>query len=525
VKLLRGSDGGSLLRVILRNTVWSTLAVLATPVLALLFGGLTLRYLGLEQAGYAITVAAVFSIFGRFATLGLGSAALPSLAAAIGADDELRGRRLIGMLLIVFGLSAAIPALVLFAVSPWFTRWTQCPLQPQVAASYILICGLTHVLTQISLVLGTTLRAANRYDLVTLATTPLAFASGVAACVLLPLFPSLLTMAAVSAVAAFIGTGITAWLAVQAVPWLVRPLPGFGELPGLARYGSWLLMGNALASLTTGVDELVITTWCGPAAVPPWAIGKRLWITIHTFLAQHVEHLVPLLGSLRSAEASRVDRIAASMHWYVVSLAAAAFVVMAWGGEAVIGLVAGAAIAPACRPAVLAFSLFGLAFALMIVPVTLGLARGLSRSAFDASVILQVALFGPLCLAAWLLGAPWLYYAPLLGLPVLPLATLTTAMRLGDAHPVRTWLRPVAVPLAAAGFVIGAAYLPAGLAAARMIVFGGLLAAAVLLGTLSLERWLGMNKECHAQLAGIVAEVIRQGRKLSGWMVGAWPRS
>lgn len=510
---------------LVRNTAWSTVAVLVTPVLTLLFGGLTLRYLGLEQGGYAIAVAAAFSIVGRFATLGIGTAALPALAAAIGGDDLLRARRLIGALLIVFGLSATATAIVLFATSSLFIRWVQCPLQPRDSATYLLICGLGHVAGQIGIVLATVLRAANRYDLVTLATTPLAFITGGAACILLPLFPSLLTMAAISTASAVLVAAVTAWLAVRAVPASSQPLPGFSELPGLIRYGSWLLLSSAFASLTTGVDDLVIAGLCGSAAVPPWTISKRLWATIHAFLAQHVEHLVPLLGSLRSADASRVNRIALSMHWYVVSLAAAAFVMMAWSGEAVVGLIAGEAVAPACRPAVLAFSLFGLGFAIAIVPVTLALARGISRPAFDVSVILQLALFAPLCMLAQTFGVPWLYSAPILGLPLLPLAIFATARRLDNSHPFRTWLKPVAVPLMTSGLVIGAAYVPGNLSGGGMIAVSGLLAVGVMVGTLLVERLLGMNRACHAQLFAIVSQGIQRGRKLTGRMVGVCQRS
>lgn len=510
---------------ILRNTAWSTFAVIASPVLVLLFGGLTLRYLGLEQAGYALTVSAVLSLAGRFATFGIGGAALPSIAAAIAANDNIRIRKLTGLLLIVFALSSTATAIILWSVTPWFDSWAQCKLPQKVAENYILVCGLGHVLTQINLALTTMLRAANRYDLVTFATTPLAFATGAALCILLPVFPSLITVAALSATASLIGMGITAWLALKAIPQLGQPLPGFGELPALVRYGGWLLMSSAFTSLSSGVDDLVIVGVCGPAAVPPWAIGKRFWMTIHTFLAQHVEHLIPLLGSLRLAEANQMNRIAATMHWYVMSLAAAAFVAMAWSGEAVVGLVAGKDVAFECRVALLTFSWFGLGFALAIVPVTLALAKGVPRAAFEAAVILQLALFVPLCILAWSHGIAWLYYAPGFGVPLLPIATVATAARVGQSHPFRVWFKPVAVPLAIASIIIGLAGVPVGLPLATTIWLGALLSIAVLGGIILIEKCLGVNQDCHRQLSLVLAHGTQHIRLLSVWVCGAWERS
>lgn len=511
--------------MILRNTMWSSFSVVATPVLAFLFGGLTLRYLGLQQAGYAIAVAAVYGVAGRFASFGVGSAALPSLAAAIAAGDEWKTRRLIGLLLLVFGVSAAVTAGLFMVAVPWFNRWAESPLTTQTALSYVAACGVGHVLGQINVALTTVLRAANRYDLVTMATTPLAFVTGLAACTLLPLFPSLMTAGLVTATSAAIGTALTLWFASGAVPAVRRPLAGVGEIPQFARYGGWLLLGNAFASFTTGIDELAITGLCGTAAVPPWAIGKRLWNTVHTFLAQHVEHLVPLLGSLHSAEEERVRRIAIGIHWYVMLVAGAIYTLMAWGGESAVGVVAGSEIAPTCRPAIQSFSLFGLCFALLIVPVTLALAKGISRPAFEVSVALQVAVFVPLCVLAWALGSRWLSYAPLLGAPLVLGALVTTAARVGDVHAFRAWLRPVAIPVALAGLAIIAAMPTTGLSPVAALAVGGFLAAGVIAGTLGVEKVIGVNHECHAELVAIMALGGGHFGRVSRKVVGALQRS
>jgi O-antigen/teichoic acid export membrane protein len=497
----------SLTSIIARNTAWSALAVVATPVLAFLFGGLTLRYLGLEIAGYGLAVGAIYSIAARFGTLGLGQAVLPRLAAAITAGDEHRARSLIGILLLVFTASGFAGAVGFLLLAPVFNSWTNAPVATSTATIYIGLCGFAHALGQVNLALATVLRAANRYDLVTAATTPLAFVTGLTACTLLPFYPSLLTMATISATAALLGVLIVCRLVIRTVPLVLRPLPGFGEIPGLIGYAGWLLGGNLLAVLTNGADDLLIAASCGVAGVPVWAIGKRLWMTVHTFLAQHVEHLVPLLGGLGLDERARVERIAHLMHWYVMMAAAGAFTFMAWSGPAIVGLVAGGEIGQTSQSAIRAFGLFGLCFALAIVPVTVGLARGRPRLSFQVTAILQISLFLPLALSALFWAGPSIYYAPLFGsAALLPLLGWAFSGSFGSQDRV-AWLKPVTVPVGLAAFAIMATSLATMADSALLAVsVGCLMAMAVLATAVLLERVAGVNVDCHARIGSLARQ-------------------
>ena len=71
-----------LLRTIFRNSFWSTFASVASPVLAFLFGGLTIRYVGIEAAGFSMAIGSILGIASRFGTLGIGDAIVPAMAAA-----------------------------------------------------------------------------------------------------------------------------------------------------------------------------------------------------------------------------------------------------------------------------------------------------------------------------------------------------------------------------------------------------------------------------------------------------------
>jgi len=498
------------MKTVFRNSAWSTFAVIASPVLQFLFGGLTLRYVGVEATGFSLAVGAVLGIAARFGTCGIGEAALPAIAAALGSNDERRVRGLIGVVLAVFGVSSVLTAVVLMACAGPFVAWSKSPVDATTAGSYIAIACLSHVLGQLNLALTTILRAAGRYDLVTAVTTPLSLVSGIAACILVPLFPSLMTVAMLGLASAAVGLLVCLGVASRSVAATRRPLLGLGEVPALARYGFWLVLTHAFGALTGGVDDLVITGTCGAAVVPPWAIGKRLWLTAHTFLAQHTEHLIPTLGSLRQSARGSAEGVAMAMHWYVMLLAAVGYTLMASWGELIVGAVAGAEVAALCQPAIIAYSLVGIGYALLILPVIVALAEGASRPAFIVALLSNTAQIAAVVWLAKAFGAPAVYYAPVAALPALLLAAGTTATSVFDARAAWLRLRPVLVSVGSglAGVVASTVIPDGNFPVWQRLAAGGLLAAGVFLATIGVERLLGLNAEFRRQLMRVVGHAF-----------------
>ncbi len=499
-------ESGGLMQTVLRNSVWSTFAVVASPVLQFLFGGLTLRYLGVETTGFSLAVGAVLAIAARFGTFGIGEAALPKIAAALGAHDERKVRGLVGVVLAVFGVSSIATAATFWSLSGQFVEWAKSPVDSATAAAFVAIACVSHVLGQLNLAMSTILRAAKRYDLVTAVTTPLSLVSGVAACTLIPVFPSLMTVAAIGLASASVGLLAGLLAASRAVPAARRPLLALSELPSLARYGFWICLTHAFGSLTGGIDNLAITGICGAAAVPPWAIGKHLWLTAHTFLAQHTQHLIPTLSSLGQTDRDAVDGMAMAMHWYVMVLAAAGYTLMASCGDLIVGAVAGGHVAALCKPAVFAYSLLGIACALLIIPVILAMAKGASRPAFIVALLSNTAQITAIYWLASRYGAPAVYYAPLAAVPLLLLAVATTATRIFDPHAAWRWIRPVCVPgiMGLAGIAVSIATFKFGFSAWQRLAAGGVLAVGVVAATIVIEQSLSINAVFHRQLVRVL---------------------
>jgi O-antigen/teichoic acid export membrane protein len=506
----RNCEDKSLFKTVVRNSTWSAFAVVASPVLQFVFGGLTLRYVGVEATGFSLTVGAVLGIAGRFGTCGIAEASLPALASSLTSRNVNKTRRLIGVVLAIHAVSSVVTAAALYiCVDPLIT-WSRVPIPRAIAHFYVACASITFVLGQLNLALTTFLRAAGRYDLVTGVTTPLTLVSGIVACVMVPLFPSLTTVAIVGLASTTAALLITLAVVSLTVPAVRRPSFGVVELPGLARYGFWLLLTHALSALTGGIDEIVISGMCGAAALPPWAIGKRLWLTAHTFLAQHTEHLIPTLGSLRHTAGHVAAGVAMAMHWYVMLLAAMGYTFMASSGESIVGLFATADVAVLCRPSIFSYSLTGIVFALLIIPVITAMAESASRPAFIVALLSNTSQIAAVFWLASMYGAPAVYYAPVAALPLLLLATGTTATSIFDAHAAWRWIRPVLVPnlMGLAGIVASMAIVNGGFTAWQRLAAGGVLCAGVLAATIVTEQLLSINAVFHRQLIRVLSHAL-----------------
>jgi len=510
IKMIPTLESSGLMKTVFRNSAWSIFAVVASPILQFLFGGLTLRYVGLEATGFSLAIGAVLGIAARFCTCGIGEAALPAIATALGAHDDRRVRGLIGVILAVFVLSSVATSIALIAFAEPFMAWSKSPFESTTAAiTFIVIACAAHALGQLTLAITTILRAAGRYDLVTAVTTPLSLISGVAACILVPLFPSLTTVALVGLASAVVAMLVSATVAARAVPLIRRPMLGFNELPSLARYGFWLMLTHAFGALTGGIDELAITGTCGAAVLPPWTIGKRLWLATHTVLAQHTEHLIPTLGSLRHTARDAVEDLSMAMHWYVMVLAAAGYTLMASCAELLVGAVAGGDVAALCQPAILAFSLLGMGYAMLIIPVIKSLAEGSSRPAFIVAVLSNTSQITAVVWLARTFGAPMLYYAPVIALPGLVLATGTTQTSLFDARTAWLRMKPVLIPtmIGLAGILLSMT-IPSYFSPLQRLIAAAALAAGVFAATIGVERSLAINAVFHRQLSRVTRHAI-----------------
>jgi hypothetical protein len=293
------------------------------------------------------------------------------------------------------------------------------------------------------------------------------------------------------------------------VPETVRPAFSLAEFPSLARYGFWISLTRILSAMTGGLDDLVITAACGAAALPPWSICKKLLLTVHTFLAQHVEHLIPTLGSVREKSRQTFESINAGMHWYVVVVGAAGYTFVAWAGPAIVAAAAGEKVAALCEIPLSAFSVCGFALALNIIPVISAMALTDAKPGFLVSLFNNISMLSALVLLVRTMGVPAAYYAPLFAVPFLVAAVGASSSRLLDPGLARRRLQPVLVPVACglAG-VAASLVVPVTLTLMQRAVVGVCLAPVMIALVILIEHLLGINGQAHRQLLRVIRHAL-----------------
>ncbi|MFM8892500.1 MAG: oligosaccharide flippase family protein [Planctomycetia bacterium] len=333
------------------------------------------------------------------------------------------------------------------------------------------------------------------------------------------MFPSLLTVALLGCCSSLVSLSIFFPLASRIAPETTRPTLALAEVPALVRCGFWITLSRIVSMMTAGVDDLVITSTCGSAALPPWTICKRAVGTVHAFLAQHVEHLIPTLGSLRQNSQHTFDRLNAVMHWYIVLMAAVSYSCLAWAGPMLIATIAGEEVAQMSRFGLLSVCLNGLAMSLIIMPVISAMAVSDTRPNFILGLLNNVAVLSAIVLLARTYGAPAVYVAAVAVVPSTIMAVGISPTRLFDPGLAWTRIAPVLVPLILGlTAIVSTLLFPSTFASMRHAACGAALAPLLLLMTLGVERTLGMNAELHRQFFRMIRHVLETAGLTRGTM-------
>lgn len=508
-----GESVNSLARRIARNSVWSGFAAVASPVLMFLFGGLTIRYVGLEAAGVSVVVASIFGVAARLTLLGVSESFVPRMAAAIAAADQREIRTLFGTVMVFSTVMSVATAVTIVGCQSAFAGHDPNSAWSNDGAAFILLASLTHVVTTIQQLYASVLRAAQRFDLLTAFTLPISFLTGLGGCSVLPLSPRLTTVGTVSLISAVATLVAAAALARQTVPGIRRPRIALGMLVPLVRYGAWITLSNLLSVLTASLDALMLAAVCGASAVAPYNVAKQLFITGHTMLLQQTEHIGPTLSALRAARSDLADRIAGGMLWLTAVLAAVGYSCIAWAGPTIVAVVAGDDVAFLSRMPILSYAAYGLAMSLLIVPVTRGVATGFPKLAFLVSLAIGPSLVVGIAVLGRLVGVPVVYFAPMLAIPALFALLGTTPDSLCDPQVLLDRLAVVSVPLMLSiGAIAGSALVGDHVGRPTRLAVTVLITVGMVPLTLAIEHVMRSNRDLHALAWQVVLSASRRFR-------------
>lgn len=366
----------NLLSKAVNNSTWTAIGSLLTAVLSFLFAGLTIRWLGEAEAGFAIAVGTIVGINSSFSGLGLGTAATRLISSAYEKKDTQSIQKNAGVCLstaLIFGLLG----FCLFAFgSSWIVQWSQYKGDILTGKLYCVMLGLVFLFQQIMNYFDIFLTSLQRYDWQTKLNTTFLLANGILGITLLKAFPNILTLGIIQLVLSCLNCLLMGFVVFKLLGFATYPQWNYSIFQELWSFGKWIYLTQMAGILSSGMDKIFLTFIFGSSLLPFYTFCQRIYLTIHTMLVGQSSFLFPML----SAEGNKLEIVAEKLEdrlrWFVALLASLIYSGLIIAGPALLTIIINTEFSKQASFQLFTFCWVGYIHANAIVPFFLGLSKG-----------------------------------------------------------------------------------------------------------------------------------------------------
>ncbi|CAA6696225.1 MULTISPECIES: lipopolysaccharide biosynthesis protein [unclassified Lentimonas] len=372
---------------ILKTSGYAGAANLVELILALLTAGLSIRFLGLEDAGFFLFFESLMQVNGGLFNLGFQSAVTKHAGQAIAECDEPLARRFFQVGMSFDLLLVALPCVIIVCLAPQIIEWSDYAGSTTTAVTYIyLACGAL-VLSKIQQVLTTGLMIRHAYGLLSsfrIASNILTNGLRIGVLIIAPSLPALgMTNAGVLA----IGSTFLAVVFVRKNHYIPRFYFGKKELSQLWSFTKWEYVWSLCSMLTSNMDRILIVKYFGLAVLPIYSMAKRVLILGHRFISGFTDYLFPILAGKSDADrATMIQNMDYSLRWSLYGLAALLYGSAIILGPVLLNLVVGNDFGSRAQPYIIGFSLVGWIYLMDILPYHV--ARASARTYINTTIML-----------------------------------------------------------------------------------------------------------------------------------------
>jgi O-antigen/teichoic acid export membrane protein len=299
-----------------RNFLFSGIGTVSSFVIALLFAGLTIRYLGTERAGFLMALTALIGLNAFLGDFGLGTPTVRRVAALNAQGNLSTARAIIGSVFTVSFISGLVIALPIVIFFPKIFVWSKLAVNYQSDAFWATIFTMgSFILTQASNPWRATYSALERYDLISILNTIFGVLSGMFGIAVLMVIPTMTAIVVVRLFLNIVRFFVDAFFMkkfLQGIPLLSW---NWKELRPMMNFGGWVYVGSIGQLLLGRANDLILTTFLGSAALPYYAFPQRIYNHIHGALAAQSRFLFPMLSSYGDRTADQVKRLEDQLRW------------------------------------------------------------------------------------------------------------------------------------------------------------------------------------------------------------------
>jgi O-antigen/teichoic acid export membrane protein len=310
-----------------------------TAILGFLFAGLTIRWLGEAEAGFAIAVSTIVGINNTFSGLGLGTAATRKISRAHADRNWQEIKDVAGVCLTTSLMFGVAGFLILAFGSGFILEWSHYKGNTVVGRLYCILLGSSFLLQQISNYFNIFLISLQRFDWQTKLNTLFGLANGIFGITLLKTFPSILTLGAISLSLALINCLCTGIVVRRILGFLSRPSWSQPIFNDLWSFGKWVYMTQIKVIFFDGVDKLFLTSVFGSSSLPFYAFAQRIYLTAHGMLVGQSSYLFPMLSAQGERMESVAGQIEDRLRWLIGLLSALIYAGLIIAGPALLTLI------------------------------------------------------------------------------------------------------------------------------------------------------------------------------------------
>ncbi len=299
------------------NSTWTAIGSLITAVIGFLFAGLTIRWLGQAEAGFAIAIGTIVGVNNTFSGLGLGSAATRLISNAYEQNNTQEIKKIAGVCLTT-SLAFGLFGFFLFSFgSTWIVQWTKYDGNVNTGKFYCFLLGFVFLLQQVRSYFAIFLEALQRFDLQTKLNTAFLLANGLLGITLLKAFPSIITLGVIQLSLSFLNCLCTAFIVSKILGFSPRIFWHQSVFIELWSFGKWVYLTQIQGLLMDGLDKVILVSMFGSFYLAFYTFSQRIYVTVHGMLVGQSSYLFPMLSAQGDKLESVSRQIEDHFRWFV----------------------------------------------------------------------------------------------------------------------------------------------------------------------------------------------------------------
>jgi len=394
----------SLLSKAVNNSTWTAIGSLLTAVLSFLFAGLTIRWLGEAEAGFAIAVGTIVGINSSFSGLGLGTAATRLISSAYEEKDTQAIQKIAGVCFstaLVFGLLG----FCLFAFgSSWIIQWSQYKGDILTGKLYCIMLGIVFFFQQIMNYFNIFLTSLQRYDWQTKLNTTFLLANGILGITLLKVFSNILTLGIIQLILSFLNCLLIGIVVFRLLGFATYPQWNYSMFKKLWSFGKWIYLTQMTAIVMNGIDKIFLTSVFGSSSLPFYTFSQRIYLTVHTMLGGQASYIFPLLSAQGENLATVAEQVEERMRWIMGLISSFIYSGLIIAGPSILTIMVNASFSNQASFQLFIFCWVGYIHANGIVQFFIGLSKGDAKDNWIYHMIIALIYLPFFMMFAFLFG-------------------------------------------------------------------------------------------------------------------------